>query len=58
MAGTSAILERANDEFSFSVISNGSTSDFGTAIEAFRKAMTEEINSRPSWPDHDLFDLP
>jgi D-alanyl-D-alanine carboxypeptidase len=58
MAGTSAILERANDEFSFSVLSNGNAKNFDGSIEAFRKAITEEINTRSSWPEHDLFDSP
>ena len=56
MAGTSAILERANDTFSFSVLANGNAGNFDAAIEALRKAINEEINSRSTWPDHDLFD--
>jgi D-alanyl-D-alanine carboxypeptidase len=56
MSGTSAVLERANDKFSFSVVANGNSAEFGTALEAFRRAINDEIKSRSSWPDHDLFE--
>lgn len=56
MAGTSAVLERADDKFSFSIIANGNAKNFDAAIVELRKAILEEINSRSNWPDHDLFD--
>jgi CubicO group peptidase (beta-lactamase class C family) len=56
MSGTSAVLERVNDNFSFSVVANGNSNEFNTAIEAFRRAINDEIKSKRSWPDHDLFE--
>ncbi|GAB3217828.1 beta-lactamase family protein [Algoriphagus aestuariicola] len=56
MAGTSAILERADDNFSFSILANGNAINFDATIVELRKAVFDEINSRPTWPDHDLFD--
>ncbi|EMS32221.1 hypothetical protein C943_01483 [Mariniradius saccharolyticus AK6] len=56
MSGTSGVLERVNDNFSFSVLANGNSLEFGTSLDAFRRVIYQDLQTRTDWPDHDLFD--
>jgi hypothetical protein len=56
MSGTSGVLERANVDFSFSVLAGGNSMEFITSIKVSGRVINQEIQSRSAWPDHDLFD--
>jgi len=56
MPGTSSILHRLNDTYSFVVLCNTQwESDPLLLLNSLDNSITEQIKSRPSWPSYDLF---
>ncbi len=56
LPGTSSILHRLDDKFSFIVLSNTRTeSDPSILLKALDNTVIEQIKERPSWPSYDLF---
>lgn len=56
LPGTSTILCRLNDDFSFVVLANTRTeSNIDLILNALYNTMQSQINSNTNWPDYDLF---
>lgn len=58
LPGTSAVLSRYNDNFSFAVLVNTRTeSNIDLILDGLYNTVKEQIDSNPanSWPDDDLF---
>ncbi|MBE3138475.1 MAG: hypothetical protein IMZ63_01515, partial [Actinobacteria bacterium] len=56
LPGTSSILNRLNDTFSFVVIANTRTENDGNIIlNDLNSTVSGQINARGTWPTYDLF---
>ncbi|PSR56225.1 hypothetical protein AHMF7605_23330 [Adhaeribacter arboris] len=56
MPGTSAILTRLDDEYSFAVLANTRNNDQPFEItEALNTAIKDQILLKTNWPEVDLF---
>lgn len=56
LPGTSAMLEKYNDEFSFAVLANGNSISYSTATEELTTAIENDIYTRTNWISVDLFE--
>ncbi|KAA2217201.1 serine hydrolase domain-containing protein [Maribacter flavus] len=55
LPGTSSVLSRHNDTFNYSVIMNKRSSNYETILNAVQSVINNEIDTRTTWPNVDLF---
>ncbi|MBO0320736.1 beta-lactamase family protein [Muricauda sp. CAU 1633] len=56
LPGTATLLERRNDEFGYSILTNGTSTGNWPSIPLMGQAVLDEIDSRQEWPNYDLFE--
>lgn len=55
LPGTSVILEKVNDRFSYAFIINTRKPNYDATLNEMQALMREEIHFRKHWPQYDLF---
>jgi len=55
LPGTSSVIGRNNDTFTFVILTNTRTADVQAILNDMKTIMVSYIESRSSWPEYDLF---
>ena len=57
LPGTSSAISRVDDSFGYVILVNTRTIPIGNILDQMNQVMVNEINSRTSWPNYDLFEF-